>query len=53
LPSNLSAAAISIAGNGAGQASVKVTALVTPEKMDEAVRKKPRSSPTRSLKERR
>jgi hypothetical protein len=39
LPSNLSAAAISIAGNGAGQVNVKATALITPEEMDEAVRK--------------
>ena len=52
-PDNVSAAAISLAGNGAGQANVKATALITPEEMDEAVRKKPRSSPTRSLKERR
>jgi hypothetical protein len=38
-PSNLSAVAISLAGNGAGQANVTATALITPEEMDEAVRK--------------
>jgi len=38
-PDNVSAAAISLAGNGAGQASVKATALITPEEMDQAAQK--------------
>jgi uncharacterized protein with GYD domain len=38
-PDSASAAAISIAGNGAGQAKVKATALITPEEMDQAAKK--------------
>jgi uncharacterized protein with GYD domain len=38
-PDNASAAAISLAGNGAGQASVKATVLITPEEMDQAAQK--------------
>ena len=38
-PDNVSAAAISLAGNGAGQANVKATVLITPEEMDQAAQK--------------
>jgi uncharacterized protein with GYD domain len=38
-PDNASAAAISLAGNSAGQASVKATVLITPEEMDQAAQK--------------
>ena len=38
-PDNVSAAAISLAGNGAGQANVKATVLITPEEMDQAAKK--------------
>ncbi len=38
-PDNVSAAAISHAGNGAGQANVRATVLITPEEMDQAVQK--------------
>ena len=38
-PNNVSAAATSLAGNGAGQANVKATVLITPEEMDEATQK--------------
>jgi uncharacterized protein with GYD domain len=38
-PDNVSAAAISLAGNGTGQANVKATVLITPEEMDEAAQK--------------
>ena len=33
------AAAISLAGNGAGQANIKATVLITPEEMDQAAQK--------------
>jgi uncharacterized protein with GYD domain len=38
-PDNVSAAAISLAGNGGGQANVKATVLITPEEMDQAANK--------------
>ena len=38
-PDSASAAAISLAGNGAGQANVKATVLITPEEMDQAAKK--------------
>ena len=38
-PDNVSAAAISLAGNGAGQANVKATVLITPDEMDQAAKK--------------
>jgi len=38
-PDNISAVAISLAGNGAGQANVKATVLITPEEMDQAAQK--------------
>ena len=38
-PNNVSAAATSLAGNGAGQANVKAKVLITPEEMDEAAQK--------------
>ncbi|HEY7559803.1 MAG TPA: GYD domain-containing protein [Candidatus Binatia bacterium] len=38
-PDNVNAAAISLAGNGAGQANVKATVLITPEEMDQAAQK--------------
>jgi uncharacterized protein with GYD domain len=38
-PDNVSAAAISLAGNGAGQANIKATVLITPEEMDQAAQK--------------
>ena len=38
-PDNVSAAAISLAGNGAGQANVRATVLITPEEMDQAAQK--------------
>src|SRR4029077_1817733 len=38
-PNNVSAAATSLARNGAGQANVKATVLITPEEMDEAQQK--------------
>jgi uncharacterized protein with GYD domain len=38
-PDNASAAAISLAGNGAGQANVKATVLISAEEMDQAAQK--------------
>ena len=39
LPDNVSAAAISLAGNSTGAADVKATVLITPEEMDQAAQK--------------
>ncbi len=38
-PDNVSAAAISLAGNSTGVADVKATVLITPEEMDQAAQK--------------
>jgi uncharacterized protein with GYD domain len=38
-PDNVSAAAISLAGNAAGPVNVKATVLITPEEMDRAAEK--------------
>lgn len=38
-PDNVSAAAISLAGNGAGQANVEATVLIAAEEMDQAAQK--------------
>jgi uncharacterized protein with GYD domain len=38
-PDNASAVAISLAGNAAGQITVKATVLITPEEMDRAAEK--------------
>src|ERR1044071_640636 len=38
-PDNLSAAAVSLAGNGSGHANIKATVLITPEEIDQAAQK--------------
>jgi uncharacterized protein with GYD domain len=38
-PDNVSAAAISLAGNAAGAVDIKATVLISPEEMDEAAQK--------------
>jgi len=38
-PDNVSAAALSLAANGAGAVKVKATVLITPEEMDQAAQK--------------
>ena len=40
LPDYISATAVTLAGNASGTFSIRATELLTPEQMDEAVRKK-------------